>query len=50
MTRVGWRRTIAWLLIALLLWLLASALLRFFANRGPLQQVNATPAQIAQGR
>lgn len=50
MTRVGWRRIAAWLLVALLAWLLLSALMRFFANRGPVQQVDATPQQIAQGR
>lgn len=50
MTRVGWRRIVAWLLVALLLWLLLLALMRLFANRGPLQQVSATPQQIAHGR
>ena len=50
MTRVGWRRIVAWLLVALLLWLLLLAVLRFFANRGPVQQVHATPQQIAHGR
>jgi mono/diheme cytochrome c family protein len=50
MTRVGWRRIVAWLLVALLLWLLLLAVLRFFANRGPAQQIHATPQQIANGR
>ncbi|HJR74568.1 MAG TPA: cytochrome c [Luteimonas sp.] len=50
MTRVGWRRIVAWLLVALLAWLLLSALMRFFANRGPVQKVDATPQKIAQGR
>jgi len=50
MTRAGWRRIVAWLLVALLAWLLLSALMRFFANRGPAQKVDATPQQLAQGR
>ena len=50
MTRVGWRRIVAWLLVALLAWLLVSALVRYFANRGPVQKVDATPQRIAQGR
>lgn len=50
MTRVGWRRIVAWLLVALLLWLLLLAVMRLFANRGSLQQVSATPQQIAHGR
>ena len=50
MTRVGWRRIVAWLLVALLAWLLVSALMRYFANRGPVQKVDATPQRIAQGR
>ncbi|TKR30857.1 cytochrome c [Luteimonas gilva] len=50
MTRVGWRRIVAWLLVALLAWLLLSALMRFFANRGPTQKVEATAQQIAHGR
>lgn len=50
MTRVGWRRIVAWLLVALLLWLLLLAATRFFANRGPAQRVAATSQQIAHGR
>lgn len=50
MTRVGWRRIVAWLLVVLLAWLLVSALMRYFANRGPVQKVDATPQRIAQGR
>lgn len=50
MTRVGWRRIVAWLLVVLLLWLLLMAALRFFASRGPVQQVSATPQQLAHGR
>lgn len=50
MTRVGWRRIVAWLLVALLVWLLLLAVMRLFANRGPGQQVSATPQQLAHGR
>ncbi len=50
MTRVGWRRIVAWLLVAFLAWLLLSALMRFFASRGPTQKVAATAQQIAHGR
>lgn len=50
MTRVGWRRIVAWLLVALLSWLLLMAAIRFFTNRGPVQHVAATPQQIAHGR
>ncbi|MCL1635303.1 c-type cytochrome [Luteimonas sp. SX5] len=50
MTRVGWRRIAAWLLVLLLLWLLLMAAMRFLASRGPVQQVAATPQQLAHGR
>ncbi len=50
MTRVGWRRIVAWLLVLLLLWLLLMAAMRFFANRGPAQQVAVTPQRLAHGR
>ncbi len=50
MTRVGWRRILAWALLLLLLWLVAMALLRYLAARGPVQQVQATAAQLERGR
>ncbi|WP_242111353.1 c-type cytochrome [Luteimonas aquatica] len=48
--RPRWGRRLAWLLLIVLLWLLVLASMRFFAARGPVQRVSATPAQIAHGR
>lgn len=50
MTRVGWKRILVWLALALLVWLLAGWLLQWWSHRGPTQQVSATPEQIAHGR
>ncbi|HEY0662516.1 MAG TPA: cytochrome c [Lysobacter sp.] len=50
MTRVGWKRILAWLVLLVLVWLLAGWLLRWWSHRGPMQQVDATPEQIARGR
>lgn len=48
--RSGWRRLLAWGLVALAVWIAACWLLRLAANRGPAQRVDATPGQIERGR
>jgi len=50
MTRVGWKRILAWSLLVLLAWLLVVAMLRWWSSRGPVQRVSATAEQIAHGR
>ncbi|QSX75003.1 cytochrome c [Lysobacter arenosi] len=50
MTRVGWRRIVAWLLLIFLAVLLIGWISRWWSNRGPLQKVVATPEQIERGR
>jgi len=50
MTRVGWKRILAWLVLIVLVVLLIGWISRWMSNRGPVQKVNATPAQIERGR
>lgn len=50
MTRVGWKRIVAWLLLVFVAVLLIGWLSRWWSNRGPVQKVQATPEQIARGR
>jgi mono/diheme cytochrome c family protein len=47
---LGRKRLFAWLVVLVVAWLLLGALSRWWANRGPVQQVKATSAQIARGR
>lgn len=50
MSRVGWRRVLQWLLVILLAWWLFGLVARWWAGRGPVQQVQASAQQIALGR
>lgn len=50
MTRVGFRRILAWLLLIVLVVAAVSWLSRWWSSRGPQQHVTATPAQLQQGR
>lgn len=50
MTRVGWRRILAWAVLLLAIWLIASWLLQWWAGRGPVQKVEASAQQLAHGR
>ncbi len=50
MTRTGWKRILAWLLLIVLVAMLMSWLSRWWSSRGPVQRVSATPDQIAHGR
>ncbi|KRD34315.1 hypothetical protein ASE35_11430 [Lysobacter sp. Root916] len=50
MTRVGWRRILAWAVLLLAIWLIASWLLQWWAGRGPTQKVEASAQQLARGR
>ena len=50
MTRVGWRRILAWALLLLAIWLIGCWLLQWWAGRGPAQKVQASAQQLARGR
>lgn len=50
MTRVGWKRILAWLVLLVLVALLVGLISRWWSNRGPVQQVHATPEQLERGR
>jgi len=50
MTRVGWRRIVAWAVLLIAIWLIGCWLLQWWAGRGPVQKVDATAAQLARGR
>ncbi|HEY5852259.1 MAG TPA: cytochrome c [Lysobacter sp.] len=50
MTRVGWRRLLAWLLLIIVVVVLIGWIARWWSSRGPLQKVQATPEQIERGR
>ncbi|MFC5578242.1 c-type cytochrome [Lysobacter niabensis] len=50
MTRVGWKRLLAWLMLLVLAWLLIGWISRWWANRGAVQRVEATAAQLEHGR
>ncbi|NUO76234.1 MAG: cytochrome c [Lysobacter sp.] len=50
MTRVGWRRILAWAVLLLAIWWLACWLLQWWSSRGPTQRVEASAQQLALGR
>ncbi|HEV8692802.1 MAG TPA: cytochrome c [Lysobacter sp.] len=50
MTRVGWKRVLAWLVLIVLVWLLIGGIARWWSNRGPVQQVKVIAAQLERGR
>ena len=50
MNRPGWKRALRWMLIVALAWWLLSLLATWWSGRGPVQKVEATPAQAELGR
>ena len=50
MTRVGWRRILAWAVLLLAVWLIGCWLLQWWAGRGPVRKVEASAQQLAHGR
>jgi mono/diheme cytochrome c family protein len=50
MTRTGWKRILAWLVLIVLMALLAAWLSRWWYSRGPAQHVTAAPEQLEKGR
>lgn len=50
MTRVGWRRILAWAVLLLAIWWIACWLLQWWSARGPTQRVQASAQQLALGR
>ena len=50
MTRPGFRRILAWLVIFVLLAMLATWVSHRWSSRGPVHRVTANPAQLAKGR
>ena len=50
MTRTGWKRILAWLVLIVLVALLVAWLSRWWSSRGPAQRVAATAEQLAKGR
>jgi mono/diheme cytochrome c family protein len=50
MTRTGWKRILAWLVLIVLVVLMVAWLSRWWSSRGPTQRVAATAEQLAKGR
>ncbi|MDR7133735.1 mono/diheme cytochrome c family protein [Lysobacter niastensis] len=50
MTRTGWKRILAWLVLIVLVALLVAWLSRWWSSRGPAQRVAATAEQLSKGR
>jgi len=50
MTRTGWKRILAWLVLIVLVALLVAWLSRWWSSRGPAQHVAATAEQLSKGR